>query len=71
MAKILEFDGITGLNLEPDKVLEEAKGCLESVLILGRDKDGDLFVASSSSDGAQALWDVEDFKYRMFNGDFA
>ena len=56
MADILKFHGVTRLDLPPDRLLEEALGRLDSVVIVGYDKDGEEFFASSVADGAESLW---------------
>lgn len=49
-AKVLPFTGLTRLDLDPDMVLSEAHGVLESVTILGIDKNGRFYYAASKSD---------------------
>jgi hypothetical protein len=52
--------------LEPDEVLERAKGDFESVIVLGYDHNGDLDVrASLNIDHANVLWIIETFKLRL------
>ena len=55
-ADIFEFNGVTRLDLDPDRLLQAAVGRLESVVIVGYDKDGREFFASSVADGAESLW---------------
>jgi len=55
-ADIFEFNGVTRLDLDPDRLLQAAVGKLESVVIVGYDKDGHEFFASSVADGAESLW---------------
>lgn len=59
MGKILQFRGITKLNLDPDMVLENNKGKLEGLVILGYDKDGAEYFASTYADGGDVLWLLE------------
>jgi hypothetical protein len=48
MGEVIEFNGITTLPLPPSKVLEKAgEEDLEQVLVLGWDKDGGLYIATS------------------------
>lgn len=60
MAKVIDFTGITTLDLDPDRILEAAKGELESVVIVGygRAADGSQteYFATSISDGGAAAW---------------
>jgi hypothetical protein len=62
MAKVIPFKGITKLDLDPDTILENNKGKLEGVVIMGWDKDGEEFFASSYADGGTVLWLVERLK---------
>ena len=62
MAKVIPFKGITKLDLDPDTILENNKGKLEGVVIMGWDKDGREVFASSYADGGTVLWLVERLK---------
>jgi hypothetical protein len=66
-AKIIPFNGITRLDLNPDMVLENTKGKLEGVIIIGYDKDGEEYFASSYADGGDVLWLLERMKMRLLN----
>ena len=66
-AKIIPFNGITRLDLNPDMVLENTKGKLEGVIIIGYDKDGQEYFASSYADGGDVLWLLERMKMRLLN----
>jgi len=60
---VLPFTGSTLLDLPPALVLDAAKAAnLEIVVIVGRDGDGELYAASSSSDVGMALVLFEEFK---------
>jgi hypothetical protein len=65
MAQVFDFKGITKLDLEPDRVLTKAIGELSEVVIVGFDKDGEAFFASSVADAGQALWHLERAKWRL------
>lgn len=65
-AKVLPFTGITCLDLDADQVLEAAKGQLEGVLVVGFDKEGELYAAGSYADGATVLWLMEGVKRKLF-----
>ena len=57
------FPGITNKDFDADVMLEAASGQgLDSVIVIGWDKDGDLFFSSSMSDGPEALWLLEKAK---------
>ena len=62
MAKIIPFTGITKLDMPPDRILEAAVGELEGVVIMGWDKDGKEYFASSYADGGTVLWLAERLK---------
>jgi len=56
----------------PDNVLEQAIGEYDSVLILGWDKDEDMYCRSSTNlSHEQVLWLVTMFKHKLMNGDYA
>ena len=52
----------TTLDIPPDRVLEGANDKLESVVVIGNDKDGNLYFASSMGDNAHTLWIMEQAK---------
>ena len=64
-AKILFFDGLTKLDLPPDRMLEGAKGKLSKVVIMGFTEDGDEYFASSQADGGDVMWLMERCKKRL------
>lgn len=61
-AKIIPFTGITSLDLPPDRILEEAKGKMDGVVIMGWDAEGNEYFASSYADGGTVLWLLEKCK---------
>jgi hypothetical protein len=66
-AKILEFTGVTRLDLEPDRILEGAKGKLQGVIVIGFDQEGEFYGATSYADGGDALWLLELCKLRLLD----
>jgi hypothetical protein len=64
MGKLEYLDIVTRLDIPPDRVLEQAKGKLEGVVLLGYDKGGEYF-ASSYADGGDVLWLLERCKLRL------
>lgn len=56
---------VTTLDLPPDRLLEDALGKLDSVVILGTTKDGAEFFASSVADGGTCLWLMERAKLKL------
>ena len=65
MGNVIEFNGITKLDLDPERVLEKARGRLESVVIMGYDKDGHEYFASSISNGPEVNWLIDSLKARL------
>lgn len=54
-AEIFLFNGITKLDLPADRVLEQAIEKLDGVIILGFDKEGQFYGASSYADGGTVM----------------
>lgn len=65
MSNVIQFRGITRLNLDPDVVLENTKGTLEGFVICGYDKEGNEYFASTYADGGDVLWLLERMKLRL------
>jgi len=63
--KIVEFPGITRLDLPVDRVLEGGKDQLESVVIIGYDNNGEEYFASTIASGPEVLWLLERCKQRL------
>lgn len=69
MGVIINFTGITKLDLPADRVLEDAMGRLDGALVLGFDADdGGFYAASSYADGGTVLWLMEQCKKRLLEG---
>lgn len=62
---VIELDMITRLNLDPERVLNKARDKLDDVVILGYDKDGEFYFASSISSGPEVLWLLESLKKQL------
>lgn len=62
MGNVVTFTGITKLDLPPDRILESAVGQLDAVVVLGYDKEGKEYFASSYADGGDVLWLMEKCK---------
>ncbi len=72
-AEILDFTGVTRLDVDPDRVLQKALGEVDGCVVVGFDKEGGLFFASSYADGGTVLWLFELAKKRLLeigNGDY-
>lgn len=53
---VVHLPVVTSLDLHPDKVLLGALGQMETAVVIGWDCDGELYIASSISDGGNLLW---------------
>ena len=67
MGDVINIGGVTRLDLPPDRILNNAKGQLEGVVIMGWDKDGNQHFASSYADGREILWLLESCKHTLMN----
>ena len=47
MAEIITFPGLTSLDIEPDEILEQAKGKLQVAIVCGVDADGNQYLICS------------------------
>ena len=65
--KVIPLGNITRFDLPPDRVLEGAKGKMEGVVLIGWDKDGDFYGASSYADGGDVLWLLEQCKRMLLS----
>lgn len=66
MGEIVEFNGITLLDLPVQRILDRASEAkLTTVVVLGYDEDGDEYFASSISDGADVIWIMERAKLKL------
>ena len=61
-ARIIPIGCVTRLDLPVDRVLEQAKDHMEHVVLMGWDKDGDLYFASTFANGGEVLWLMEKCK---------
>jgi hypothetical protein len=65
MSNVRVFTGITPLPFDADVMLENAKGHLKSVLIIGETEDGEEFFSASIADGPETLWMLERAKHKL------
>lgn len=54
----------------PANVIEAAKDACVHLLVLGEDRDGGLYFASTTGDKAALLLWLEEFKYKLLSGAF-
>ena len=62
---VVPFNGITKLDLDADKTLENILGKLSGFVLCGYDKDGNEFFSSTYADGGDALWLLERCKLEL------
>lgn len=63
MTNVVPFDGITRLNTDPAMTLERAKEEIGGgVVVIGWDKEENIYFASSLADGGDILWLLEKAK---------
>jgi hypothetical protein len=62
---VVDLPVITRLDLDPDRILKQAIGELERVVVIGYDKAGDEYFASSIADGATVVWLMERAKLKL------
>ena len=67
MGKIIPIGGVTKLDLPVDRILENAKGQMEGIVLIGFDNDGELYAASSYADGGTIMWLLEMCKQKMLD----
>ena len=65
MGVVVDLPVITCLDLDPDRVIDRAKGKLARVMVIGVDKDGEEYFASSCADGGVCVWDLERAKLKL------
>jgi len=64
--KILEFHGITKLDIPVPRTLKAAKEAnLQCAVVIGYDNDGEFYFASSKADGGYVLWLLEMAKKQL------
>jgi hypothetical protein len=68
MGKVVEFNGVTRLDIPPERVLAGAQAMtLTTVVIMGYDEHGHEYFAASCADGGLVLWLMEKLKQRLLD----
>jgi len=62
---VVEIGIVTTQDADPDKVLTQAMGKLDTVIIMGYDKDGEEYFASNKSEGSLITWLMDRLKHRL------
>lgn len=68
MSKIIQFTGKTKNEIEPDVILEKAKGNVIECLVIGFQPEGKLYFAGSTGDVGQILTMIELAKKQLMDG---
>ena len=69
MNNVIPIGGITYQDIDPDEILENAKGTFTDVLVLGMDEDGVACFLSSLGDGGDIIWLLEKCKQHLLMDD--
>lgn len=64
---VVMFPGATSLDIPPDRVLAGAMEKLELAIVIGVDKDGDLYFAASTADDREINWLLDMAKRALFD----
>jgi hypothetical protein len=68
MGLVIPLNNVTRLDIPADRVLEQAIGKMDGVVILGYTKEGDdYYFASSYADGGTVMWLLERCKNALMN----
>lgn len=70
MGTVVELDVKTRLPIDPNKVLQGAVDKLDYVLVLGIDKDGQIYAACSDGDMHRAVYIASKFVHKELAGDY-
>lgn len=64
MGIVIPLNNVTRLDIPPERVLAVIPK-LQGVVLMGRDKDGNDYFASSYADGGEVLWLMEKCKHAL------
>lgn len=70
MGKVIPLGCVTKLDIPVDRVLDSAKDNLNSVVLMGYDKEGELYFASTMADGGEVLWLIEQLKLQLLSVEY-
>ncbi len=66
MSIVVDLPVVTKLATDVTRLLAKASGAqLTEAIVIGRDKDGQLYFAASNPDGGDALWLIEHAKLEL------
>ena len=68
MSNVVILPVITRLDIPAERILNGAiEEDLESAVVVGRTRDGDIYFASSLADGPETLWLIEKIKAALLS----
>jgi hypothetical protein len=67
MGDVVILNVISRLDLPADRILEQAIGKMEKVVLIGYDNEGAEYFASSIADGGTVLWLMERMKTKLLD----
>jgi hypothetical protein len=70
MGDVVKLNCLTTLPIPPDDVLSGAMGKLDHCLLIGIDKDGKMYTASSSADLQWGVYMATKFVAKVHAGDY-
>lgn len=66
VSNVVPLECVTSLDISAERVLTAAlDSSLQSCMIIGWDAEGELYFASSKSDGGEVLWWMEKAKQKL------
>ncbi len=65
MGDVIIMGGATKLDIPPDRVLEGAIDKLDVAIVIGYEKGGEEYFASSVTDAETIVWLIERMKHRL------
>ena len=69
MGEVIKFTGVTRIPCDAPGVLDGAKEFdLDTVIVLGRTQDGDLYFDSTTPDGGDVLWLMRLIEKHLISG---
>ena len=67
MGDVIQSGIITTLNTDPSRALQTALDIgMSAVIIIGRDKDGEFYFASSQADSGEVVWFLQRAQWELF-----
>jgi hypothetical protein len=67
VSNVVNFTGVTRLDLPADRIIESAAGKLDHAVVIGWDKAGSFYFASSYAAGPEVLWLLETARRKLLD----